>query len=123
MIKKNYYLILEIPRDEDQAGIREAFRRMAKRYHPDLAGPEWSHKFQDVHEAYEVLSHPEKRKKYNDELRRQEEKESARAGPVFVGRTGPPPEPLISQPINFRDFFTSANPIEALFERFCRNFS
>ena len=62
MMMKNYYLILGVPRDEqDPRGIRDAYRQLAKQYHPERAGPEGATAFRDVVEAYEVLSHDEQR--------------------------------------------------------------
>ena len=39
MLRKDYYLILGIPRSESATGIRAAYRDLAKRHHPDVAGP------------------------------------------------------------------------------------
>jgi molecular chaperone DnaJ len=62
MMMKNYYLVLGVPRDEqDPRGIRDAYRQLAKEYHPDRAGPEGATALRDVVEAYEVLSHDEQR--------------------------------------------------------------
>jgi curved DNA-binding protein CbpA len=60
MARKDYYLILGVSRRESPRDIQDAFRELAKRYHPDLAGPAGAPRFQDVREAYEVLSDPEK---------------------------------------------------------------
>lgn len=68
MAVKDYYLILGVARDESAEGIRSAFRELAKRYHPDLAGEESAPEFREIREAYEVLSDPERRKRYNSEL-------------------------------------------------------
>ncbi len=68
MAIKDYYLILGVSRDESPEGIRTAFRELAKRYHPDLAGAESTPEFQEIVEAYEVLSDPGRRKRYNREL-------------------------------------------------------
>lgn len=68
MAVKDYYLILGVSRDESAEGIRSAFRELAKRYHPDLAGAESTPEFQEIVEAYEVLSDPARRRRYNSEL-------------------------------------------------------
>lgn len=68
MAVKDYYLILGVSRDESTEGIRSAFRELAKRYHPDLAGEESTPEFCEIREAYEVLSDPVRRKRYNNEL-------------------------------------------------------
>ena len=62
MLKRDYYLILGVSREETLPAIRKAFRRLVKRYHPDMVGPQWTARYQDIVEAYEVLSDPERRK-------------------------------------------------------------
>ena len=58
----NYYEILELPRTCSQEEISESYRRLSLKYHPKLASPENSavseFKFQQLAEAYEVLSDP-----------------------------------------------------------------
>jgi DnaJ-class molecular chaperone len=94
---------------------------LAKRYHPDLAGPEETRKFQDIQEAYEVLSDPEKRRLYNHELEQDEVRVRPRPEPVFAR---PRPEPLIPEPMSvLRGFETIRPSFEPLFERFLRNFT
>jgi molecular chaperone DnaJ len=68
MAMKNYYLILGVSRNESQEGIRAAYRDLAKRRHPDLAGAESTAAFQEIVEAYEVLSDPDRRSRYNSQL-------------------------------------------------------
>jgi molecular chaperone DnaJ len=67
MSKKDYYEILGIDKDADQQEIKRAFRKLAKKYHPDLNPDDQGSevKFKEVNEAYEVLSDEEKRKKYD----------------------------------------------------------
>jgi hypothetical protein len=72
MITKDYYAILGVSPMESPSGIREAFRELVKRYHPDRIGPQGTPVFQDIIEAYQVLSDPERRKLYNRGLRRAE---------------------------------------------------
>ncbi len=62
-----YYEVLGVPRTADDKGIRQAFRRLARKYHPDLnPGDENAEKrFKEINEAHEVLSDPEARKKYD----------------------------------------------------------
>lgn len=67
-MKKDYYLILGVCRSESTEGIKSAFRKLAKRHHPDKSGPEGTRRFQDIAEAYEVLSHPESRRRYTERL-------------------------------------------------------
>jgi curved DNA-binding protein len=65
---KDYYEVLGVPRSASGDDIKKAFRKLARQYHPDVAktkkGAE--EKFKEVNEAYEVLSDPEKRKKYDE---------------------------------------------------------
>ena len=64
---KNYYDILGISRDATQAQIKAAYRKLAKKYHPDASSGKEEDKehFQEIQEAYAVLSDPEKRKMYH----------------------------------------------------------
>jgi DnaJ-class molecular chaperone len=71
---KNYYIILGISPATSVEGVRGAFRRLAKKFHPDKAGGERTAFFQDITEAYEVLSDPEKRELYNQKLTDEKEK-------------------------------------------------
>lgn len=73
MALKNYYIILGISPATSGEGVRGAFRRLAKKFHPDKAGGERTAFFQDITEAYEVLSDPEKRKLYNQKLKYEKE--------------------------------------------------
>lgn len=64
---KDYYKILGVDKSASQDEIKKAFRKLAMKYHPDKnKGDKASEeKFKDINEAYEVLSDPEKRKKYD----------------------------------------------------------
>lgn len=64
---KDYYSILGLPRDAGEDDIKKAFRKLARQHHPDVAKDKKSaeEKFKEINEAYEVLSDPEKRKKYD----------------------------------------------------------
>jgi len=63
----DYYKILEIDKKATDKDIKKAYRKLARKYHPDVNPnePEAQKKFQQVNEANEVLSDPEKRKKYD----------------------------------------------------------
>ena len=65
--KRDYYEVLGVAKDADDATIKKAFRKMAKKYHPDTnqGDEEAAEKFKEVNEAYAVLSDPEKRKQYD----------------------------------------------------------
>lgn len=64
----DYYKILGIKRDATQEEIKKAYRRLAKRFHPDLNkdDPQAKSRFQEINEANEVLSDPEKRRRYDE---------------------------------------------------------
>ncbi|GBF80956.1 J domain-containing protein [Aphanothece sacrum] len=67
---KNYYTILQISRQATVAQIKEAYRRLARQYHPDLHpnDPISEDKFKEVCEAYEILINPDKRIQYDRNL-------------------------------------------------------
>lgn len=66
---KDYYKILEVDEKADAKTIKSQFRKLARRYHPDVTGNSSDEKFKEINEAYEVLSDPKKRGEY-DRLRR-----------------------------------------------------
>lgn len=65
--QKDYYKTLEVDKNADAAQIKKAYRKLAKKYHPDTNGgnPGAEEKFKEVTEAYNILSDPEKRKLYD----------------------------------------------------------
>jgi curved DNA-binding protein len=63
---KDYYAVLGVPRDADADAIRRAYRKLARRYHPDVnSDSDAEERFKEVGEAYDVLSDPEKRERYD----------------------------------------------------------
>jgi 2-C-methyl-D-erythritol 2,4-cyclodiphosphate synthase len=64
MYKEDYYQILGVSRNATQAEIRAVYRRLVKEYHPDKRGGD-STRIKEINEAYEVLSDPEKRLRYD----------------------------------------------------------
>ena len=65
--KRDYYDVLGIDRAADKNTIKKAYRKLAKRYHPDTNkdNPQAEEKFKEATEAYNVLSDPEKKKMYD----------------------------------------------------------
>ncbi len=64
---RDYYEILGVPRSASDAEIKRAFRKLAREHHPDVARNKRlsEEKFKEINEAYEVLSDPAKRRKYD----------------------------------------------------------
>jgi molecular chaperone DnaJ len=88
---RDYYEILGVPRDADVKAIKDAFRQLALKYHPDRnKEPGASDRFKEIAEAYAILSDPKKRAEYN-----------ARG---YAGIAGFSPEDLFGG-INFEDVF------------------
>lgn len=100
----DYYSVLGVDRGAEQKDIRQAFRRLARQYHPDLNkdDSDAEARFKEVNEAYEVLSDPDSRRKYDahgdqwkhaDEIEAQ--RRAARSSYDFMGgayRGRPSPE-------------------------------
>ena len=98
MERKTYYMILGVSSTESPKGIRAAYRDLAKRLHPDVSGDETTGAFQEVAEAYRVLSDPQ--------LRR------------------PPPEPPVREPLTILGHPEDIHPsFDAMYDRFLRNFT
>jgi curved DNA-binding protein len=64
---KDYYKILGVDRNAEEKKIKKAYRKLARQYHPDVNPDDKmaEERFKDINEAYEVLSDPEKRQKYD----------------------------------------------------------
>jgi curved DNA-binding protein len=64
---RDYYRVLGVDKNANEKEIKRAFRRLARKHHPDVNpnDPQAEERFKEVNEAYEVLSDPEKRQKYD----------------------------------------------------------
>lgn len=94
---EDLYKILGVEKNATQAEIKKAYRKLARKFHPD-ANPdniEAESKFKEISAAYDVLSDPEKRKTYD-------------AGPAFFGGGGPGGGAQGFDPSMFRDMFGGA---------------
>jgi curved DNA-binding protein len=73
----DYYAVLGVPRDADHDAIRRAYRKLARKLHPDLnSDSDAEDRFKELGEAYEVLSDPDKRERYDrlgEDWRQQEQ--------------------------------------------------
>lgn len=67
MSKRDYYEVLGIERNATEDDIKKAYRRLAKKYHPDInpGDKDAEQRFKEINEAYEVLSEPSRRKQYD----------------------------------------------------------
>lgn len=65
--KRDYYEVLGVSRDADKNTIKKAYRKLAKKYHPDTnqGNAQAAERFKEATEAYNILSDPEKKKMYD----------------------------------------------------------
>ena len=94
--RRDHYLTLETTADADQEEIRKAFRRLALKHHPDVSKkPDATIKFQEINEAYQVLSDPDSKRRY-DLIRSRSTAgrttTATGAGPQQTRKTGPAPD-------------------------------
>ena len=87
--KRDYYEVLGVDRSADKDTIKKAYRKMAKKYHPDsnVGDANAEEKFKEITEAYNVLSDPEKKKLY-DQFGHAAFEEGAGAGSAGYGGAG-----------------------------------
>ena len=89
---KDYYAILEVKRDATADDIKTAYRRLARKYHPDVSKEkDAEEKFKEMAEAYETLKDPEKRAAY-DQLGSHAPGQEFRPGPDWGRHFGQPPD-------------------------------
>ncbi len=65
MTKEDYYNVLGVDKNASQEEIKRAFRHLARKYHPDVAGKDSEEKFKEINEAFQILSDPQKRSEYD----------------------------------------------------------
>ncbi|MGQ9837048.1 MAG: J domain-containing protein [Cyanobacteriota bacterium] len=80
----DYYAILNVSPDADMEEVKQAFRQLARQFHPDVAGEGSRERFQQIRQAYQVLSDPERRRQYD--AQRQSPPPSAPLGSSREGR-------------------------------------
>jgi curved DNA-binding protein len=85
--KQDYYQVLGVARGASEKEIRQAYRRLARQYHPDLNPNDKAAeaRFKEIGEAYEVLSDPDKRKKYDRYGHKWQQAEAAEAAARDAG--------------------------------------
>ena len=118
---KDYYSTLGVPKTASDEDIKKAFRKLARKHHPDLnPGDKASEaKFKELNEANEVLSDPEKRKKY-DELGanwRAYEQAGTRPGPQWQGPMGGGGYRTMT-PEEMQEMFGEGDPFSDFFHTF-----
>jgi curved DNA-binding protein len=112
---RDYYEVLGVPRTAGDKEIKAAFRRLARQYHPDVNPnePEAAERFKEINEAREVLSDPEKRRRYDrlgPDWQREEAQQGAAGaqGSPFGGGVGY--EYRSVDPEDLEDLFGSDSP-------------
>ncbi len=124
----NYYVILGIDFDASDAEIKDAYRKLVLKYHPDHFGED-SSPFLKIQEAYQVLSNPELKRKYDQSLIIQKPQAPAQRN-RRSGSFSQEPEPLIPEkrsvepePISLSQSFQTYFPsLDEIFNRFLSNF-
>src|ERR1700683_612687 len=105
---KDYYQILGLTRAAEAAEIKRAYRKLARKYHPDVSKEKNAEeKFKELQEAYEVLKDPEKRAAYDQLGRNYRPGQQFRPPPDWAQRFGHTGGTRFSEVDGFSDFFSS----------------
>ena len=88
---KNLYKLLGLPKEASQEEIRQAHRKLVRKYHPDTNSedPQAEERFKEVQQAYEVLSDPQKRREYDQRLQAYSRKGGTSRDGAGTTRAGP----------------------------------
>jgi curved DNA-binding protein len=123
---KDYYKILGVGKDASEKEIKRAFRRLARQHHPDVnpGDPRAEERFKEINEAHEVLSDPEKRKKY-DQLGADWQRWQQRGGRPgdfdwgqwTTGRPGERVHVRYGTPEDLEDLFGGGSPFSDFFSQ------
>jgi curved DNA-binding protein len=105
----DYYKLLELNKNANEDDIKKAYRKLARKYHPDLNPNDTvaNAKFQQINEANEVLSDPEKRKKYDKYGKEWKHADENEASQQYRGSQGRQNHSRPNQDQDFSDFFES----------------
>ena len=88
-MKRNYYLILGVDEAADPEQIHDAYRRLARSFHPDVSGAETTPAFLEVQEAWQTLGDAGRRRAYDEEMRRdRQRREQTRRAATGRAATG-----------------------------------
>jgi len=114
--RKSHYTILGIPRGESREGVRAAYLRRVKEFHPDHAGEASTQAFREVQQAYDVLSDPQKRRSYDSQLERKRPARKWQTEPLTRHQAV---EPLVpDRPLAQQGAGGPSPYIDRLFDRF-----
>ncbi|MFQ3584407.1 MAG: DnaJ domain-containing protein [Cyanobacteriota bacterium] len=97
----DYYAILNVSPEADIEEVKQAFRQLARQFHPDVAGEDFRERFQQIRQAYQVLSDPEQRRRYDAQRKSSPPSNtssgSSREGQVVIRTGSPSQDPLDSE--------------------------